>query len=115
MDLLPTPEVRDWLLTELAGLIARRGFATFVSSPIVTPIPRCFPDPYRPDARGVRTVARRLLGYAGLGALDVDVELFENEARAERSPDGHRERHRGTAAWFDGIVDGTCRFGADTQ
>jgi hypothetical protein len=57
----------------MRALIARWGHDTFVEAKVIEPTDAFFPDRYTPDLRGVRTVARRLLRYAGLGALEVDV------------------------------------------
>lgn len=65
---------RAQLLDRMRGLIARWGHESWVAAPIVEPSDRGFPDAYTPDLRGVRTVMRRLLTYAGLGGLEVDVE-----------------------------------------
>ena len=67
-------EERAHLLERMRVSIDRWGFETFVAAPIVEPSDRFFPDPFAPDLRGVRTVMRRLLTYAGLGALSVEVE-----------------------------------------
>jgi hypothetical protein len=71
---LPPQKERDWLVAELAYLVARRGRA-FVDAPILEPTPAFFPDPWTPDEHGVERIARRLLNYAGLGASHVEVEI----------------------------------------
>ncbi len=118
MQYLPEPEQQSWLLAELATLIGRRGFATFVAAPLLEPRPEHFPDRWRPDAIGVRRLARRLLSYADLGGLDVEVELYQNDIDIERIDARGRATsfsHQGAAAWFAGIEDGTCLFGADVR
>ena len=60
-DLLPTPERQRWLLDELASLIRRRGFSTFVSAPLVEAKPEHLPE-------GLDEALRRLRVYAGLPA-----------------------------------------------
>jgi hypothetical protein len=109
--------VQDYLIRELTALIHAHGFAPFVSAPLLEPRAAHFPDRWRPDELGVERLARRLLTYAGLPDLDVDVELFESEIAVEKlAADGSVAdwSHQGAAAWFDGIHEGRCRFGANT-
>ncbi len=68
-----SPEDRERWLERMREHVERFGPTTYLAAPIVEPNDRFFPDRYTPDLRGVRTVARRLLGYAGLGDLAVDV------------------------------------------
>jgi hypothetical protein len=118
MDYLPPPEEQHALLAELATLIARRGHATFVAAPLLEPRVEHFPDVWQPDATGVSRLARRLLAYAELGQLDVEVELFESGAQIDEIDAQGRATawsHQGAAAWFEDIVKGVCRFGADAR
>lgn len=108
MELLPTPHQRSALLDGLSRLIERQGFETFVRAPILEPSSTHFPDVWEPSERGVRALSLRLLAYAGLGELDADVALYDEDHAGEGF-------HQGTAAWFAGIEDGTCVFGADTR
>ncbi len=101
MSHLPTAEEQEWLLDELAELLARCGSDTFVAGPILTPDPRHFPDRWEPDAQGVFRMARRLLLYAGLGELTLVLTR-------ERPPD---DGHGTIAAWFSGIEGKACHFG----
>lgn len=64
---------REELLARMSALIARRGAQTYLTAPLLEPNDRCFPDPYSSDLAGLRTVARRLLRYAGLEGLAVDM------------------------------------------
>ena len=106
MDLLPPADERELLLDELGHLLARSGPGPFVASTILEPTNRHFPDRWSPDAQGVKVLARRLLAWAGLPDLGVDVMIDPGRGRARQ---GH---HEGTAAWFAGIHDGRCQFGA---
>jgi hypothetical protein len=118
MDYLPEPEEQRALLAELATLIARRGHATFVAAPLLEPRVEHFPDVWQPDVDGVRRLARRLLTYAELGQLEVDVHLFENGAQIDEIDQHGRATawsHQGAAAWFEGIEKGVARFGADAR
>jgi hypothetical protein len=118
VEYLPTADERDWLLDELAGLVSRQGHETLVGARILEPDARCFPDRWEPSERGVRVLSRRLLAYAGLGALEVDVQLYDSEAEVtERNAVGQATswRHEGAAAWFAGIDGDVCLFGADRR
>jgi hypothetical protein len=111
---LPTPLEREWLWAALEALFERRGAEAFLHAPLVLPTDHFFPDRWSPDVDGVRALAERLLGYAGLGQLTVALELFtEDEHVEEFGPDGKPAKwsHTGAAAWFAGIGGATCYFG----
>jgi len=115
---LPTPLEREWLWAALQTLIDVRGEQTFLAAPIVLPNDEFFPDRWSPDEHGVARLAKRLLGYAGLGHLDVDVEVFTEATEVrEVGLDGRAAAtsHAGAAAWFAGIRGGTCLFGAEAD
>ena len=108
---MPTVEERDWLIDQLAALMAAAGWQRLVNAPLIEPADEFFPDRWTPDEAGVRRMALRLLRFAGLGQLDVRVQLFAGEHSG--TSDGHHssERHEGAAAWFAGITDGVVQFG----
>lgn len=115
---LPTPLEREWLWAALQTLIDTRGEEAFLNAPILLPNDRCFPDRWTPDEHGVARLAKRLLGYAGLDHLEVDVELFTEQTQVrEIGLDGRPSAtsHAGAAAWFAGIRAGTCLFGAEAD
>jgi hypothetical protein len=112
MRYLPTDEDQEWLLRELAELIRVRGIDPFVASPIVQPTPEFFPDPVESPEAALDRITRRLLQYAGLGDLDMRVELFEHED-VEDTRDG--TRCRSIAGCFLGIENGCCRFGINVE
>ena len=114
MDLLPTNDEQRFLIHGLYDLVEQRGPQTFVAAPILEPTSRFFPDHWEPSAEGVHTLLLRLLAYAGLGDLHVEVHLFEDPTRVAASWDA-ATRHRGVAGWFAGIEDGVCRFGVDAS
>lgn len=115
MEVLPEDGERAWLLDELARLIAAAGSETLLASPVIEPSDRWFPDPWTADGDGIERVLRRLLGYAGLGGLELTIELDRfSDAAGEVRLDGRAGGHRGTAAWFAGIHGGVCAFGVDT-
>lgn len=107
---------REHLLDALAELIAARGWQQFVLAPVVLPTARFFPDRWSPDSAGVWCVAKRLLRYAGLDALELQLEMFDDAAAVARDSGGlvHATAHTSAAAWFAGIDNGVCYFGANT-
>lgn len=115
---LPAPLEREWLWSALEAVIQRRGEETFLKAPLVIPDDSFFPDRFTPDADGISTLARRLLGYAGLSHLDVSVEMYEEDVDIEEiGHDGKASKwsHSGTAAWFAGIENGCALFGANSS
>jgi hypothetical protein len=113
---LPPEQVQAYLIRELTALLQLRGSAPFVSAPLLEPRSEHFPDQWRADELGVERLALRLLGYAGLSDLGVEVELFAGEIEVESvAGDGTAAAwsHHGAAAWFAGIEDGRCLFGAN--
>jgi len=105
---LPSLVEQTRLIKGLAALVEACGFEPLVSAPLLEPTGKHFPDAWRADALGVERLARRLLTYAGLPDLGVDVDLFEGS-----HPDDWSSAHQGTAAWFAGIADGRCHFGTN--
>jgi len=117
-QLVPADEDCQWLLDQLAALIRRHGFETFVTAPLLEPTDTFFPDPWEPTARGVRTVARRLLRYAGLGAYRAVVEVGDGrDETGDLDLLGHTQGsgHKGAAAWFAGLDGHACLFGIDER
>lgn len=108
MQHVPDRDERKWLLQGLAGIIGARGFEQFVLSPIVEPTPKFFPDPVASLAAGLDRVTRRLMQYAGLGALDVRIDSFRGGELEEGEDATHCWR---VAGCFLGIDNGYCRFG----
>jgi hypothetical protein len=116
VELLPDPDEREHLLGELANLIATVGAETFLSSAVIEPSDRWFPDPWTPDVDGVERLLRRVLAYAGLGELELTIAIDRfADATGKVMLDGRPGGHEGTAAWFAGIRDGVCSFGVDTR
>ncbi|WP_437785649.1 hypothetical protein [Sorangium sp. So ce1097] len=115
MDYLPSSDEQRFLIRSLHELIERRGVEPFVAAPLLEPTAEFFPDTWAPSARGVKIVLLRLLSYAGLQGLRAHVELFAQPTLARDELWGSSFRHRGAAAWFAGIEDGTCRFGVDAR
>jgi hypothetical protein len=120
VELIPPEGEREWVLDALRELVVACGHEHLVTAPVVLPSPRCFPDAWSPDERGVRRLALRILRYAALDELDVALEMFDDGQAAAARRQGlagqvHTEPHEGTAAWFAGIEDGICWFGANVS
>jgi hypothetical protein len=117
VELLPPPDEREALLDRLTATVRAAGSETFVAAPLVFADEQAFPDRYQPTVRGVRVLIRRVLAYAGLGELDVVLEVdgYADE-RAEVDEAGRRvvKERGGVAAWFAGIHGGACEFGVDS-
>lgn len=103
MQLVPDVGARETLLRRLSALCRERGWEPFALARILEPSPSCFPEPWRPDETGARLLALRLLRWAGLGALQASVTVFD------QAPEASGAVH--AVAWFAGIEDGVCRFG----
>lgn len=104
-DLPPARDQRR-LIQDLGDLIRQRGYLGFLQSPLREPSPEHFPDPWSPDANGVRSMLHRLLRYAGLGAYEIDLEMdgTPNPVYLVQES-GAAALH--TAAWFAGIDEET--------
>lgn len=117
---LPEPEQQEWLLDQLAALIAKAGTERFLEAPLIEQRDRFFPDLWEPNEEGVRRMAKRVLIHAGLEELDASVEIQDaQEHRSEMVAGvgsmGSRTHSEGAAAWFMGIRRGVCLFGADSS
>lgn len=109
---LPTPDERGWLLEQLARLVNARGPGPLVRAPLLTPSPRFFPDPWRPNEDGALLMARRLLGYAGMEDFDVHLSLFDNET--PRFPDSPEpSSFKAVAGCFHGFEGRCCLFSVE--
>jgi hypothetical protein len=118
MDLLPHPKDQSALLSFLGKLIEQRGAKTFLSAPILLPNEASFPDHWTPDAPGVSALALRLLQYVGLPQLKVNVKIFEREQDINNFDWKGKpisSAHKGAAAWYAGMPDGVCLFGAEAD
>lgn len=115
--LLPDESEQAWLLEQTAVLIEQAGWELYLTQVLLRPDAKHFPDRWTPDVFGVRRLARRLLLYAGLGDLDVSVEIFEGDHEPLFDTDGRASgsRHHGAAAWFAGIQNGVCVFGVEVD
>lgn len=109
---------REWLLESLAQLVQRQGYERFITAPLLTATPACFPDRWAPNETGARRMIQRLLGYAGLGRYELQIETYELEAQRDHL-DGvgvrSASRKQGAAAWFGSIDDGVLHFGIEVD
>lgn len=114
---LPDEAEQEYLLLGLAKLIRQRGSRTFLTAPLLLPEPEHWPDPVEPRGRGVAVLLRRLLSYAGMGALGVEIEVGAKRALDlvdDPSNSVENPLHR-AAGWFKGIEDGVCHFGVSNS
>lgn len=108
MRFLPTKNEQRWLIDRLADLLTRLGSERFIAVPIIEPTPQFFPDRWSFSHEGLDRLVRRLMQYAGLGELDVEITTFVETQPWERP---HRGRQgRSTAGLFMGINQGCCLF-----
>lgn len=99
--LLPPAPARAWLLEQLAALVRARGVGPLATAPLVEPTPEFFPDPWAGGEASVRRLARRLLRYAGIEGMPVQVTVVD-EGTAPAAGTG------GVA--FEGLRQGTLAF-----
>ncbi len=106
MQHLPAPDEQAWLIERLKELMGAIGPGNFLDGPLVLPDRRFFPDPWSFTRRGIDRVTRRLMQYAGLGHLDVEVRFFSEIAPL---PEGCES----AVALFLGIEGRRCCFAID--
>jgi hypothetical protein len=116
MELLPPDHERDELLDELSDLITAAGAETFLAAPILFPDDATFPDAWDGGPIGVYRLTRRMQTYAGLGELDLNIEM-DHFSETKMGHDAYGRPsvvgHEGVAGWFAGIEDNRCYFGVD--
>jgi len=113
MGRLPPPAEQQWLLDELAYLVAKQGEEPFTSSTLWLPREADFPDRWDADVPSLERLLRRLLGYVGLADVRVTVAPIRGETSIDHvDADGEPQlRHHGAAAWFGGMNGKTAYFG----
>jgi hypothetical protein len=109
---LPNDDDQKWLLRELVEIARARGWEPFLCAPIVQPTPEYFPDPVDSAAAALDRVTRRLMQYAGLGGLDVEITFFE-DAYVEGAVETTSCKQ--IAGCFYGVGDGRCHFGVNAD
>jgi len=108
VEFLPTPDQQAWLIEALAEIIRNRGSRQFLSMPLLEPTPRFFPDPWSFSPEGLDRVVRRLMQYADLGELDVNVGTFSDPGLAVA--DRGFRHSRSVAGAFLGLREGCAYF-----
>lgn len=106
---LPTEEEQGWLIEALGELITKRGSRPFLSRPIIEPDEEHFPDPWSNTFEGADRIARRLMQYADLGHLDIELTTFAAE-ELNTSEIEEESQRTGAAGLFLGIEHGVCRI-----
>jgi len=105
---LPTAEEQAWLIDALEDLLRRRGRHPFLSMPLVQPTPEFFPDPWSFTIEGLDRIVRRLMQYANLVDLDVQVGTFEHPGFRSRQLSA--DAVRSVAGLFLGLDSGCAHF-----
>ncbi len=90
------------LLARLTSIVARVGVATFVRAPLVHLDPTFFPDPWTAAPKDLRTALRRMMRYAGLGELRVELVDRRDEVGTADAT--------GEPVAFEELVGTTVRF-----
>jgi hypothetical protein len=109
---LPDQAEQDYLLAGLGRLVERRGAEPLLAWPLILPQPRFWPEPVANRGQGAATLLRRLLAYAGMGELGVEIEIGASRPRElVDEPGGDEDPLHHAAGWFMGIEAGVCRFG----
>lgn len=112
---LPDADEREWLLDGVGRLVSLRGFEQLVGAPVLLPEPDYFPDPWPDDLGRVGILLRRLLLYARMPELGVQVTVYDRDTHAQYDHHGVGQGGAGAAAWFAGIEGNTCRFGVERR
>jgi len=110
----PPAAEQEELLAGLADLVGRCGAEPLVSSLLLTPSPEFFPDRWGGGELSVRRLLLRLLRYAGLDALAVEVTIYgiEDERAREGQPVGARGGNL-SEIWWVNLGGAKARFGVE--
>lgn len=111
---LPLPERRDRLAAGFANLVRKQGFERLVQAPLLRADEKCFPDEFALTRRGVGRLIRRILAYAGLGHLKVELEV-DSAVHVDEAGNEIASAEYVPPAWFEGIEGSVCRFGIDVR
>jgi len=96
------PDLDEVLEACLATAVQSVGVARYLDAPLVCFDERCFPDPWEPSLRGVRTALLRLMRHVRLPDVPVDLD----DGRTGKRPEGLLHE----PVLFDGIEDGAACF-----
>jgi hypothetical protein len=101
-DAEPELELDELIEGSLATAVETLGVGRYLEAPQVSFDERCFPDPWEPSLRGVRTVLRRLMRHVRLPDVPVVVE----DLRVGAEPEGLLDH----PLLFAGIEEGAAHF-----
>lgn len=115
--MLPSQDERRSLLDQLALLLQARGAAPFLLAPLLEPSPRFFPDRWQGGDGSLRRLVRRLLGYAGLGHLRVEVAIYDADPARRGEVLGKPASPRGLdlVVWLAGYERDLVKVGAESS
>lgn len=113
--MLPPNDERRWLIDQLAALCRARGHARPLIHPLLEPTARFFPDPWGGGEASLRRLLRRLLGYAGLDELRVEVTIYDADPARRGEPLGKPVSARGLdlPVWLAARERELVKFGAE--
>lgn len=113
--MLPPLDERRWLLDQLAALVKARGPAPLLVNPLLEPSPRFFPDRWAGGDHSLRRLARRLLGYAGLERLRVEVAVYDADPARRGEVLGKPTSNRGLdlVVWLAALDKDLVKIGAE--
>lgn len=117
VELVPSSDVCADLVAAMARLVRQQGCEVFVSEPIFLPSREHFPERLRATTGSIRTLIRRLMAYALLDNLGVELHVYDSsKPYDEVTEDGRllRPPHH-AAAWYAGTREGVCQFGLDVR
>lgn len=106
--LLPAPEDRAWIVEQMKALVAHGGYEHLVLAPQLEPDERFFPDPWTGGRPSLRRLLRRLLVYADMPELAIEVVVHDDtDVGGPVEPAGV-----GSLVWFVRKQDRTLHFAA---
>jgi len=109
--LLPSEDEADALLDCLSRVAEEGGASALLSTHIVEPTRRYFPDDWKPSHRNVELLAKRLLAYAGMDDFDV---VVDPEGGSD-DEDECKLRQSGLPVWFVGMSERCCMLAVDDK
>lgn len=115
--MLPPLDERRTLLDQLAALIQARGPAAFLVAPLLEPTARFFPDRWGGGDRSLRRLVQRLLGYAGLHDLRVEVTVHDADPSRRGEVLGKPSAARGPdlVVWVAAVERDLVKIGAESS
>lgn len=113
--MLPPLDERRWLVEQLAALVKARGPAPLLVYPLLEPSAKFFPDRWAGGEQSLRRLTRRLLGYAGLGDLRVEVAVYDADPARRGEVLGKPGGPRGQdlVVWLAALERDVVKIGAE--